>query len=613
MQFAWIGRVDESQRAARLASLPGPLRLVIAQLHEQMLLLLTTFDPGADFDHSRRLELYMQRYQSWYQMAVDGPLVKRVLFLDLRAPKEEALSELLGASKMIKPAAWRGLSPVGRHIDKFGFKPGSSLNKKDLVTWMLYPKPLTAYRPIGRPEEIPGTTGNVATVTGYLILQLNPDSVRDRLVPRLLDDHLGNLAGGARPAVTITMDGESLFVYEPQDSGEGGGRAGATDVAGYSLRPPGADPVQSFDQSYPFLLLSGSIPDPPFRRGAIQQIVLRSPVDILRSIGPNGGAPGQPMDPGLDQVDPDKLFRTALTVSTGLPRLFLVSDRPHQLAIRPGSVGATLDETLNSAYMRSVAMGMLVLVLLVGSMAMAVVSGIRAARRAETHIEAVAFQSHHLRTPLAAITILADNLASGKLQFGDKAIEHAGLIRDYGQQLNDIVDRTVELTAAKSLQTRYSLTLVDVSAEAREALEAAEPIIRGAGFTSESSLAADLPLVWAAAAALRQCVDELLSNAIKYGLPGRWVWIETCEAGSGRKREVRIRIHDRGQGVPRQEARKIFDPYYRAAAAAGSSIRGSGLGLTLARCAVEEMGGKLTRENGEDGGSVFTIHLPVPA
>ena len=87
---------------------------------------------------------------------------------------------------------------------------------------------------------------------------------------------------------------------------------------------------------------------------------------------------------------------------------------------------------------------------------------------------------------------------------------------------------------------------------------------------------------------------------------------ETCEAGSGRKREVRIRIHNRGPGIPRQEARRVLQPYYRAPAVAESSIGGSGLGLTLVLSCVEEMGGKLTLEDGEGGRSVFTIHLPLP-
>lgn len=616
MQFAWIGRVSDAQDAARRAPLRGAIRLAIAQLHEEMLLLLTTFDPGADVEPARRRELYTQRFRSWRQTAMYGPLVKRVLFFDLRAPKGGALSELAGRSFTLEPADWdKDLAPVRKHIAKVGFKPGRSLTKKGLVTWMLYPRPLAVYRPITIPGTVPGKPEAAGTVTGYLILELDLDLIRNRLIPKVLDDRLGELAGGARHAVAIAVDGEDLLAYEPPGSVGFEPRAEGAVATGYSLRalpwPDATARAGSSDPVYPFLLSSGSVPQPALRRGASQQIALRSPVDILRSIGANRGPPAPETDFGLDQADADDLFNTPLTVSMGLPRLFLVSERPHRLTIQAGPAGTTLEEAMNAEHKRSVALGMLVLVLLIGSMAMVAVSGVRAARRAEIRVEAVASQSHHLRTPLAAITVLAENLASGRLRPGEEVIEHAGLIRDYGQRLNEIVDSTVQLAAINWSEKRSGLALVDVSAEARNALEEARPIIEDAGFTAESALADDLPRVRADAATLRQCVGELLRNAVKYGVEGRWLKVETCEDGSGRKRQVRIRVHDRGPGVTRREARKVFEPYYRAPAVAASAIGGSGLGLTLALGSVEEMGGGLTLEDGEGGGSVFTIHLPA--
>ena len=617
-QFAWIDHVDDAQRAARVASLEGALTQVIAQLHEQMLLLLTSFDPGADFDHSRRLKLYLQRYKSWHQTSAYGPLVERILFLDFRARIDTALTELVGESGTIQRVQWgKDMAPVQRHINKEGLRLGRVLRIRGGVTWMLYPRPLAVYRPIAGPKGNPGDTDSQgASVTGYLILQLDLDFIRDRLVPKLLNDHLGNLPAGARYTVTIAVDGKDLLFYEPSDRIGGELPGGASEVAGYSpqplLSPSQGKPARSPDRVYPLLLSSASIPRLAKRLGAVQQIALRSPVDILRSIGTSGAPPGRAMDFGLDEMETAGLFDSRLTESIGFPRLFLKSNRPHQITIHTGHAGVTLEEGMNSEYMRSVAMGVLALVLLVGSMAMVAASGISAARRAEMSVEALASQSHQLRTPVAAITVLADNLASGKLQPGDQVIEHAGLIRDYGEQLTKIVDSTEQVVATKSSKRRSARTMVDVSKVAQKALEQAGPLIRDAGITTECSFAEDLPPVLADAGALRQSTGELLSNAVKYGQPGQWLRVETCEAGSGPKREVRIRVLDRGQGIPRQEARKIFQPYYRTRDVASSLVRGSGLGLTLVRSTVEEMGGELTLEHGEGGGSVFTIHLPIP-
>ena len=616
LQFAWIGRVSDSQSAAMRTSLRSGMRLVIAQLHEEMLLLLTTFDPGADVEPARRQELYTQRFRSWRQTAMYGRLVERVLFFDLRAPKRQALSELAGRSFKIEPLEWdTDIAPVLRHIAKVGLKPGRSLTKKGLVTWMLYPSPLAVYRPVTIPGTVPGKPGAVGAVTGYLILQLNSDLIRDRLIPKVLDDHLGELAGVAQYQVTIAVDGEDLLAFESPDSRRLERRTDGAEDVGYFRRSLSATGAarhpHSSDPVYPFLLSSGDVPQPMSRRGAIQQIALRSPVDILRLIGSKRGPPGSEADLALDGADAEDHFNTPLTVSMGLPRLYLVSDRARRLTIQAGPAGTTLEEAMASDYRRSVALGMLVLLLLAGSMAMVAVSGIRAARTAEVRMEAVASQSHLLRTPLAAISVLSDTLASGKLRSSDEVLRHAGMIRDYGQKLNEIVGSTLQVAAMKSSKNRSNLALVDVSAEAQSALDEAGPIISDARFTAETAFGEDLPRVRADAATLQRCVGELLWNAVKYGLPGRWLKVETCSAGSGRKREVQIRVHDRGPGISRKEVRRVFQPYYRAPAIATSATGGSGLGLTLVLCSVEEMGGELTFQEGEGGGSVFTIHLPV--
>ena len=616
VQLAWIGRVDDSHAGAVRVPLHAAVRLAIADLHDEMLFLLSTFDPDADSEPTRRLEVYTQRMRFWLQASRYGAMVERVLFFDLSTSGDEALSELYRSSFTIEPAEWgKDLEPIRQQMAKADYQAGRFIHSTGRLSWMLHPRPLAVYRPIVLPETVPGHPLAVGTLKGYLILQLNHDVVRDQVIPRVLDDHLGALAGEALHTVTIAVDGEDVLAFAPSDGVALERRPDSAESVGYSPQPlPRPDPARragASDPVYPFLLWSHSVVPTAARRGAVQQIAMRNPIDILRVLGTRRATPDPETGFDLDPIAMNDLFKTQVLLLMGLPRLFLVSERPVRLTMRASPAGATTQQAMDSEHKRAVAMGMLVLILLVGSMAMVAVSGIRAVRRAETLLGAVAFQSHRLRTPLAAITVLAQNLASGRLRPDDEVVEHAGLIRDYGQQLNEIVDSTVQLAALESSKSPLDLTLVDVSQEARNALEEVGPIIRDARFTVERSLAEDLPQVRADAESLRQCVGELLRNAVKYGLPGMWVKIETCEAGSGSRQEVRIRVHDRGQGVSSREARKIFEPYYRAPAVALSSVGGSGLGLTLVLRSIEEMGGELTLENAESGGSIFTIHLPV--
>ena len=291
----------------------------------------------------------------------------------------------------------------------------------------------------------------------------------------------------------------------------------------------------------------------------------------------------------------------------------MAAENRHQLRIQARHVGMPLAEALNRKYRNSLTIGLIALVLLLAATAMVAVTGSRAAHKAEIRMEAAASQSHQLLTPITVIVALADSMLQGALGSGKKPMQYGTLIREYGQRLHGIVDRAMQMAAIDSYEKEYRLTMLDVSKVAERALDAVQPLIESAGFEDECDLAKDLPKVKADPEALRQSVGELLSNAVKYGLPGRWVKIETAEAASDWGREVRIRVHDRGRGIPGREKGRIFEPYYRVPDKSNASIPGAGLGLKLVREMVSAMGGKLTLESEEGRGSVFTIHLPVAA
>ena len=152
---------------------------------------------------------------------------------------------------------------------------------------------------------------------------------------------------------------------------------------------------------------------------------------------------------------------------------------------------------------------------------------------------------------------------------------------------------------------------IDVAAAVQKALEQAGPMVQQAGFALEREEQPDLPLVRADEKAVQQILANLLSNAVKYGKPGRWVRVETVEAARKGADEVQIRVVDRGMGIPRREQARIFDAFFRGAAAAEKNIRGSGLGLKLARDLASGMGCELTFRSDPGRGTMFALHLPV--
>jgi Signal transduction histidine kinase len=111
--------------------------------------------------------------------------------------------------------------------------------------------------------------------------------------------------------------------------------------------------------------------------------------------------------------------------------------------------------------------------------------------------------------------------------------------------------------------------------------------------------------------ALSQCLQNLITNALKYGDQNRWIGIRASEEGGRDHPEIRISVQDRGKGIERSELHQIFEPFYRSPAAVAGQIHGTGLGLPIAKSLAEAMGGRISVTSEVGVGSTFTLHLPL--
>jgi two-component system phosphate regulon sensor histidine kinase PhoR len=111
--------------------------------------------------------------------------------------------------------------------------------------------------------------------------------------------------------------------------------------------------------------------------------------------------------------------------------------------------------------------------------------------------------------------------------------------------------------------------------------------------------------------ALGRCLQNLMTNALKYASEGRWMAIGAQPGRGTEAGEVLITVKDRGQGIEPDEIPHIFEPFYRGDAARESQTHGTGLGLSLAKEAVEAMGGRLTVSSRLGEGTAFTLHFPA--
>jgi len=135
--------------------------------------------------------------------------------------------------------------------------------------------------------------------------------------------------------------------------------------------------------------------------------------------------------------------------------------------------------------------------------------------------------------------------------------------------------------------------------------------IEEVGCTLERSVRPELLMVRVNAPALTQAIENLLTNAAKYGGADRWARVAAERSPDGR--ELGVIVSDHGRGVRPGEQRRIFEPFYRSRDVVGTTIRGSGLGLSLAKRIVEAHGGAFSARSATGQESAFTLHLPLEA
>jgi signal transduction histidine kinase len=132
--------------------------------------------------------------------------------------------------------------------------------------------------------------------------------------------------------------------------------------------------------------------------------------------------------------------------------------------------------------------------------------------------------------------------------------------------------------AARENRHRYRLRVVEVSEIVDSAFAGIADLVEAARFVIDRKIAEGLPPVMGDVAALSQCLQNLITNALKYGTRERWIGIEaSLEADEEAKSpEIQIRVSDRGMGIDPADLSRIFEPFYRSPSATAAAAQASG-------------------------------------
>ncbi len=271
----------------------------------------------------------------------------------------------------------------------------------------------------------------------------------------------------------------------------------------------------------------------------------------------------------------------------------------------------SLEEAVASWRRRNLAISLGLLAVLAGSMALIFSGARRSKALARMQMEFVAGVSHELCTPLAVINTAAENLADGVVENIEQMQEYGGLIRTQGRRLGRLVDEVLLFTAGRFGLSGYDLEPVEVAPLLAQSLSTSEANLHEAGFTVAKQIGENLPPILADPSAAITCIENLVSNALKYSNSSKWIAIRACEAEAGTKPEVRISVEDKGLGISSADLAHIFEPFYRVQSVRDNQIRGVGLGLYLVKRMMEDMGGRVSVTSDLGRGTEVVLHFPA--
>jgi two-component system OmpR family sensor kinase len=236
----------------------------------------------------------------------------------------------------------------------------------------------------------------------------------------------------------------------------------------------------------------------------------------------------------------------------------------------------------------------------------------RLQRLIEQQEDFVANASHELRTPLTTIKLRVEALLGGARH--DPAIAERFLSEMESEldRLSHLIDDLLTLSQVEVGLDTLNKEKVDLPLLLGEAMATFWPRAEAVGVTLTMDAPPQLPPVKASPPHIRQVIDNLLDNALKYSSSGGLVTV-SCRPANG---HIVVSVTDAGQGIPAEDLPHVFERFYRSdlsRSRPSGSGRTGGLGLAIVRSIVTAHGGDVSINSQEGKGTTVRFTLPVYA
>jgi len=269
------------------------------------------------------------------------------------------------------------------------------------------------------------------------------------------------------------------------------------------------------------------------------------------------------------------------------------------------------EATLDTLFMRS----LILYYILFGGIIALIVFGIvfifrdiyREEEYSKLKSEFISNLSHEIKTPIATIRTLAENLNEGWVHNPQKQRRYFHLINREAERLSHLAQNILDFSRTEARRKIYRKERVKLDELLQKVLQRFLMICDGEDTQLKVDMPESLPVVYVSPEGIEQALLNLLENAIKYSDTKRE--IDFCVKQSNNT--IIIAVTDYGIGIPENEQKKIFEKFHRVESKDGRKHPGSGIGLSLVKEIVDIHNGRIDVKSELGKGSTFSLIIPI--
>ncbi len=611
LQYNWLGSVSSEEQSRLSKSMTASTENFVTDLNQNFSQLNNNFEIQLSQNGEKPEQLLQDAYTNWIAKSNQPDLVKSVYYI-------KGVSDEKPLVKYFDPNTATLSQLNNPPVSIINWLQENSDAKKDFDNSLTishgpdFGEPSFLMVPVKYLEMVTindknisqsiRVSLNVEQIDDGILIELNDDVIKETIIPEIARTYLTESFEDQYILSIIQSDGEdSLNVYF------------ATKGLDVTKKPDFRRTIDKLDAQRFFIFNSG------FGKNLDSFSKLDSISNKIKSIDVFKTSDSKSRistslstsEFSANTIWTDSVLDHSAKVDTLITASFISSsDNPEWelwLSFKDGSLEAYVAKTKN----RNLFISFGILAILGISVIMIVITAQRSHDLAQRQMLFVAGVSHELRTPITVIRSAAENLSAGVIHKEERRKEYADLMVKEGRRLSDMVDQIMEFSGIQSGKKVYQFSEFSISEFVEEVNNSCRPHLEEKGIILKYSIQTDLDICYADRDALFLAVTNLIHNAIKFSGTNSTVCLNANETIRSGKSKLIIQVQDMGDGIPEDELKQIFEPFFRGKKPIEEQIKGNGIGLSLVKKVIDAHNGEIAVNSSEGRGSTFTLKIPT--